>query len=67
MNTPSIHLMLLILLLAVVALFCTLVGTAVGLLASTEPPTPAPCYGAPWSSRVVPPSLALLTFVLATL
>lgn len=36
MTTSSIHLMLLVLLLAVVALFCTLVGAAAGLLARID-------------------------------
>ncbi len=57
MNTSPVHLMLLALLLAVVTLFCILVGAAaVCLLASTGLPTPALCYGVRWPSQAVPPS-----------
>ncbi|KOU76283.1 hypothetical protein ADK57_05090 [Streptomyces sp. MMG1533] len=69
MNTPSIHLMLLVLLLAVVALFCTLVGAAAGLLARIDGATYASALirGAVAFAGSATLSLALLTFVLATL
>ncbi|MFE6365870.1 hypothetical protein ACFVP3_38595 [Streptomyces sp. NPDC057806] len=69
MNTPSIHLMLLVLLLAVVALFCTLVGAAAGLLARLDGATYASALlrGAVAFAGSATLSLALLTFVLATL
>jgi hypothetical protein len=69
MNTSSIHLMLLVLLLAVVVLFCTLVGAAAGLLARID--------GATYASALLRAALAfagsatlsleLVTFVLAAL
>ncbi|MFG2409897.1 hypothetical protein ACGFR8_37370 [Streptomyces brevispora] len=69
MNTPSIHLMLLVLLLAVVALFCTLVGAAAGLLARLDGATYASALlrGAVAFAGSATLSLALLTFALATL
>ena len=69
MNTPSIHLMLLVLLLAVVALFCTFVGAAAGLLARLDGATYASALlrGAAAFAGSATLSLALLTFVLATL
>ncbi|MFJ4748946.1 MULTISPECIES: hypothetical protein [Streptomyces] len=69
MNTPSIHLMLLVLLLAVVALFCTFVGAAAGLLARLDGATYASALlrGAVAFAGSATLSLALLTFVLATL
>ncbi|KUN35705.1 hypothetical protein AQJ30_23715 [Streptomyces longwoodensis] len=69
MNTSSIHLMLLVLLLAVVALFCALVGAAAGLLARIDGATYATALlgGAVAFAGSVTLSLALLTFVLAAL
>ncbi|MFJ2171040.1 hypothetical protein [Streptomyces griseofuscus] len=69
MNTSSIHLMLLVLLLAVVALFCTLVAAAAGLLARLDGATYATALlrGAVAFAGSVTLSLALLTFVLAAL
>ncbi|KIE22848.1 hypothetical protein LK08_33100 [Streptomyces sp. MUSC 125] len=69
MNTPSIDLMLLVLLLAVVALFCTLVGAAAGLLARIDGATYASALlrGAVAFAGSATLSLALLTFVLAAL
>ncbi|MEU0047688.1 hypothetical protein [Streptomyces werraensis] len=69
MNTPSIHLMLLVLILAVVALFCTFVGAAAGLLARLDGATYASALlrGAVAFAGSATLSLALLTFVLATL
>ncbi|MER6958903.1 hypothetical protein [Streptomyces sp. NPDC000618] len=69
MNTPSIHLMLLVLLLAVIALFCTLVGAAAGLLARIDGATYATALlrGAVAFAGSATFSLALLTFVLAAL
>ncbi|WP_320783420.1 hypothetical protein [Streptomyces sp. CRN 30] len=69
MNTPSIHLMLLVLLLAVVALFCALVGAAAGLLARIDGATYAGALlrGAVAFSGSATLSLALLTFALAAL
>ncbi|MFH9829406.1 hypothetical protein [Streptomyces bobili] len=69
MNTPSIHLMLLVLLLAVIALFCTLVGAAAGLLARIDGATYASALlrGAVAFAGSATLSLALLTFVLAAL
>ncbi|MGP3938420.1 hypothetical protein [Streptomyces sp. 6N106] len=69
MNTSPIHLMLLVLLLAVVALFCTLVGAAAGLLARLDGATYASALlrGAVAFAGSATLSLALLTFVLATL
>ncbi|MGW2894391.1 hypothetical protein ACWDAO_07035 [Streptomyces sp. NPDC001212] len=69
MNTSSIHLMLLVLLLAVVALFCTLIGAAAGLLARVDGATYATALlrGAVAFAGSATLSLALLTFVLAAL
>jgi hypothetical protein len=69
MNTLSIHLILLVLLLAVIALFCTLVGAAAGLLARIDGATYASALlrGAVAFAGSATLSLALLTFVLATL
>lgn len=69
MNTSSIHLMLLVLLLAVVALFCMLVGAAAGLLARLDGATHATALlrGAVAFAGSATLSLALLTFVLAAL
>ncbi|AEN11262.1 MULTISPECIES: hypothetical protein [unclassified Streptomyces] len=69
MNTPSIHLMLLALLLAVVTLFCMLVAAAAGLLARIDGATypSALLRGAVAFAGSATLSLALLTFVLATL
>ncbi|MER6746564.1 MULTISPECIES: hypothetical protein [Streptomyces] len=69
MNTSSIHLMLLALLLAVVTLFCTLVGAAAGLLARIDGATYATALlrGAVVFAGSVTLSLALLTFVLTAL
>ncbi|MEV6408640.1 hypothetical protein AB0M58_37830 [Streptomyces bobili] len=67
MNTSPDHLMLLALLLAVVALFCTLVGAAAGLLARIDGATYASALlrGAVAFAGSATLSLALLTFVLA--
>ncbi|MFF8618102.1 hypothetical protein [Streptomyces sp. NPDC015350] len=69
MNTSPIHLMLLVLLLAVVALFCTLVAAAAGLLARIDGATYASALlrGALAFGGSATLSLALLTFVLAAL
>ncbi|MEV1049013.1 hypothetical protein [Streptomyces sp. NPDC049916] len=69
MNTSYIHLMLLALLLAVVALFCMLVGAAAGLLARIDGATYATALlrGAVAFAGSATLSLALLTFVLAVL
>ncbi|GGT77956.1 hypothetical protein GCM10010207_87710 [Streptomyces atratus] len=69
MNTSPIHLMLLVLLLAVIALFCTLVGAAAGLLARIDGATYATALlrGALAFAGSATLSLALLTFVLAAL
>jgi hypothetical protein len=69
MNTSSIHLMLLALLLAVVALFCALVGAAAGLLARIDGATYATALlrGALAFAGSATLSLALLTFVLTAL
>lgn len=69
MNTSPDHLMLLTLLLAVVALFCTLVGAAAGLLAHIDGATYASALlrGALAFAGSATLSLALLTFVLAAL
>jgi hypothetical protein len=69
MNTPSIHLMLLVLLLAVVALFCMFVGAAAGLLARIDGSTYATALlrGAVAFAGSATLSLALLTFVLTAL
>ncbi|WP_405835109.1 hypothetical protein [Streptomyces sp. NBC_01518] len=69
MNTSPIHLLLLALLLAVVALLCTLVGAAAGLLARIDGATYASALlrGALAFAGSATLSLALLTFVLAAL
>ncbi|GAA0541162.1 MULTISPECIES: hypothetical protein [Streptomyces] len=69
MNTSSIQLMLLVLLLAVVALFCMLVGAAAGPLARIDGATYATALlrGAVAFAGSATLSLALLTFVLAVL
>ncbi|WP_328665226.1 hypothetical protein OG905_38965 [Streptomyces sp. NBC_00322] len=69
MNTSPTHLMLLALLLAVVALFCTLVGAAAGLLARIDGATYATALlrGALAFAGSATLSLALLTFVLTAL
>ncbi|MDQ0700934.1 MULTISPECIES: hypothetical protein [unclassified Streptomyces] len=69
MNTSPSHLMLLILLLAVVAIFCTLVGAAAGKLARIEGATYAGALlrGALAFAGSATISLALLTFLLAAL
>ncbi|MGP4004409.1 hypothetical protein [Streptomyces sp. 8N706] len=69
MNTSPTHLMLLVLLLAVVALFCTLVGAAAGLLARIDGATytTALLRGAVAFAGSATLSLALLTFVLTAL
>ncbi|WP_406211992.1 hypothetical protein [Streptomyces canus] len=69
MNPSPIHLMLLVLLLAVVVLFCTLVGAAAGLLARLDGATYASALlrGAVAFAGSATLSLALLTFVLAAL
>lgn len=69
MNTSSVHLMLLVLLLAVVALFCALVGAAAGLLARIDGATYATALlrGAVAFAGSATLSLALLTFVFAVL
>ncbi|WP_046500567.1 hypothetical protein [Streptomyces odonnellii] len=65
MNTSSAHLALLALLLAVVALFCALVGAAAGLLARIDGATyPAALLrGGLAFAGSATLSLALLTFV----
>lgn len=69
MNPSSIHLLLLALLLTVVALFCTLVGAAAGLLARINGATYAAAVlrGALAFGGSATLSLALLTFVLTAL
>ncbi|WP_405826371.1 hypothetical protein OG705_36755 [Streptomyces sp. NBC_00838] len=69
MNTSPNHLMLLVLLLAVVAFFCTLVGAAAGLLARIDGATYATALlrGALAFAGSATLSLALLTFVLSAL
>ncbi|WP_326763246.1 hypothetical protein OG978_47325 (plasmid) [Streptomyces sp. NBC_01591] len=69
MNTSTNHLMLLVLLLSVVALFCTLVGAAAGLLARIDGATYATALlrGAVAFAGSATLSLALLTFVLTAL
>ncbi|MFE7314239.1 hypothetical protein ACFU7T_14295 [Streptomyces sp. NPDC057555] len=69
MNISSIHLMLLVLLLAVVALFCTLVGAAAGLLARVGGATYATALlrGAVAFGASATLSLALLSFILTAL
>ncbi|MFE3497652.1 hypothetical protein [Streptomyces sp. NPDC059175] len=69
MSNSSIHLMLLALLIAVVALFCTLVGAAAGLLARIDGATYATALvrGAAAFAGSAALSLALLTFVLTVL
>jgi hypothetical protein len=69
MNTSSTHLMLLVLLLTVAALFCTLVGAAAGLLARIDGATYAAALlrGALAFGGSATLSLALLTFVFTAL
>lgn len=69
MDTSTTHLMLLVLLLAVVALFCMLVGAAAGLLARSDGASYATAVvrGALAFAGAATLSLALLTFVLAAL
>ena len=69
MNTSSTHLMLLGLLLAVVGLFCTLVGAAAGLLARIDGASYAAALlrGAMAFAGSLTLSLALLTFLLTAL
>lgn len=69
MNTSPTHLMLLVLLLAVVALFCTLVAAAAGLLARIDGASyPAALLrGALVFGGSATLSLALLTFVISAL
>ena len=69
MNTSPVHLMLLVLLLAVVALFCTLIGAAAGLLARIDGATYATALlrGALAFAGSATLCLALLTFVLTVL
>ncbi|WP_338704074.1 hypothetical protein V2W30_39975 (plasmid) [Streptomyces sp. Q6] len=69
MNTQSTHLLLLVLLLGLVALFCTLVGAAAGLLARIDGATYATALlrGALAFAGSATLSLALLTFVLTAL
>ncbi|CAG6391836.1 hypothetical protein NMG29_31050 [Streptomyces cocklensis] len=69
MNTAPTHLMLLLLLLAIVVLFCTLVGTAAGLLARLDGATYATALmrGAVAFAGCATLSLAFLTFVIAAL
>ncbi|GAA3372498.1 hypothetical protein GCM10017744_104240 [Streptomyces antimycoticus] len=69
MNTAPVHLMLLLLLLAVVALFCVLVGAAAGLLARIDGATYAATLlrAALAFGGSATLSLALLTFILTTL
>lgn len=69
MNTSLIHLMLLVLFLAVVAIFCILVGAVAGLLARIDGATYASALlrGAVAFAGSATLSLALLTFVLAAL
>lgn len=69
MNTSSVHLMILVLLLAVAALFCALVGAATGLLARIDGATYATALlrGALAFAGSATLSLAVLTFVLTAL
>ncbi|MFJ4007684.1 hypothetical protein ACIPWL_30125 [Streptomyces sp. NPDC090023] len=69
MNTSPVHLMLLALLLAVVAIFCILVGAAAGLLARLDGATYASALlrGALAFAGSATLCLALLTFVLTAL
>ncbi|MGA4980100.1 hypothetical protein [Streptomyces cinereoruber] len=69
MNTSPTHLTLLVLLLAVIALFCTLAGAAAGLLARIDGATYATALlrGAVAFAGSATLSLALLTFILAAL
>ncbi|MGW2479430.1 hypothetical protein ACWCWQ_06255 [Streptomyces sp. NPDC001571] len=69
MNTSSIHLLFVALLLAVVGLFCTLVGGAAGLLARLDGATYAAALlrGAVAFAGSATLSLALLTFAFAVL
>ncbi|WP_329309636.1 hypothetical protein [Streptomyces sp. NBC_01262] len=69
MDTSPIHLMLLLLLLAVVALFCTFIGAAAGLLARIDGATYATALlrGALAFAGSATLFLALLTFVITAL
>ncbi|WP_406368955.1 hypothetical protein OG788_03075 [Streptomyces sp. NBC_00647] len=69
MNTSPIHLMLLVLLMAVVALFCALVGAAAGLLARLDGATYATVlvHAAVAFAGSATLSLALLTFIVTVL
>ncbi|MFJ5645658.1 hypothetical protein [Streptomyces sp. NPDC093223] len=69
MNTSSNQLLLLALLLAVVALFCTLVGAAAGLLARIDGATWATALlrGAVAFGASATLALALLTFIFTVL
>ena len=69
MNTSSTHLLFLALLLAVAALFCTLVGAAAGLLARIDGATYAAALlrGVLAFAGSATLTLALLTFVLTAL
>ncbi|MGW9448592.1 hypothetical protein [Streptomyces sp. NPDC055632] len=69
MNTSFTHLTLLALFLAVIALFCALVGAAAGLLARIDGATYATALlrGAVAFAGSATLSLALLTFILTAL
>ncbi|MFD7570829.1 hypothetical protein ACFV6U_09925 [Streptomyces sp. NPDC059810] len=69
MNPSPVHLMILALLLAVVTLFCILVGAAAGLLARLDGATYASALlrGALAFAGSATLGLALLTFVLTVL
>ncbi|MFE6713930.1 hypothetical protein [Streptomyces sp. NPDC057695] len=69
MNTSYAHLTLLVLLLAVIGLFCALIGAAAGLLARIDGATYATALlrGALAFAGSATLSLALLTFILAAL
>jgi hypothetical protein len=69
MNTAPTHLMLLLLFLAIVVLFCTLVGAAAGLLARLDGATYATAImrGAVAFAGCATLTLAFLTFVIEAL
>jgi hypothetical protein len=69
MNTSPAHLALLLLLLAVVTLFCMLIGAAAGLLARIDGATYATALlrGATAFAGSAALSLAILTFVITAL
>ncbi|OON74919.1 hypothetical protein [Streptomyces tsukubensis] len=69
MNTSPVHLLLLALLLAVIALFCVLVGAAAGLLARLDGATYASALlrGALAFAGGATLCMAVLTFVSAVL